>query len=84
MKIARHQVVELQEARRRPHDIGEVGGIRGEQLQHHGEQVFTPQRLPQPALLRVRGGDVDVPGDQRLGASRIFQAGGQVHMAEAR
>ena len=53
VEVARDQVVEFQERRRRQHVVGIVGGVGLEDVDDHGEQVLTHQRAAEPRLLRA-------------------------------
>ena len=46
------------------------------------KQVLAAKRLVQARLLRVRGGDVDVPAEERLRAGRVLEAVHEVHVAD--
>ena len=82
MEVGDDDVVALQEARRRQDEVGEIGRIGREQVEHDCEQVLAGERTQQPRLLGVGGGDVDVPAQQRPGAVVILQARGEVHVAD--
>ena len=47
VEIGRHDIVELQEARRRQDEIGEIGGVGLEQIGHDSQKILAPQRLMQ-------------------------------------
>jgi hypothetical protein len=81
LEVGHEQVVELQEAGRRQHDAGEVGGVGLEEVDDDGEEVLAPQRQTELLLARPRGGDVHVPADERRGARGVGEAVRQVHVA---
>ena len=58
MKVGDNEVVALEEARGRQHEIGQVGGVGREQVNRDREQIVARERAPQPCLLGVGRGDV--------------------------
>ena len=52
MAVGEIEIGVLQERRGRQNDIGEIGGIGLELLEHHGEQIFAPQPAPHSVLIR--------------------------------
>ena len=66
VEVRGDEVVELEEARRRQHEVGEVGRVGREEVDRDGEQVLAARaRRRRRACSRVRRGDVDVPADER-------------------
>ena len=75
VEVGGDEVVELEEARGRQHEVGEVGRVGREEVDGDGEEVLAAKRLVQPRLLRIRGGDVDVPAEERLRSRRDPRGG---------
>ena len=82
VEIGRDEIVELEEARRRQHVVGEVGGVGREQVDRDRQQVFAPQRGMQARLLGIRGGDVDVPAEERLRPFSVLEGGDEIHVTD--
>ena len=74
----------FEEARRREHEIGVVGGIGLEQVDDHRQEVLAPQRLAQALLFRARSGDVDVPTEKALRRRGVLETPHEVHLADHR
>ena len=62
--------------------VGEIGGVGREGVDRDMEQPLVAQRAMQARLVGIGGGDVDVPGDQRLRLLRVAQGRDQVHVAD--
>ena len=68
VEVGGDDVVAFEEARRRQHDVGEVGGVGREEVDRDGEEVLARERGVQAGLLGVRRGDVDVPAEEGAAA----------------
>ncbi len=82
MEIGRNQIVELQKARRREHQIGQLGGVGLEEVDDHGEKILARQRPAQALLIRSGGRHVHVPAEEGLGPRRVFQHLRKVHVTD--
>ena len=82
LEVGGDEIVELEEARGRENVVGEIGRVRREEVDGDREEVLAAKRLVQPRLLRIRGGDVDVPAEERLRSSGIGEAVHERHVAD--